>query len=80
MSVENVGLSNKKGKRMDFKTGDKVICLKDYVCPFYHDTQFTAGSVYIVREQDGEYCLVELDNMGNTDNGWLVKYFKLLEN
>ncbi len=65
---------------MSFKVGDKVICVKGYVCPLLFETQFTVGSVYIVREEDKTFCLVEKDDLGHTDNGWLNKYFKKMEN
>lgn len=57
-----------------FSVGDRVVCVDD--C----DGQYTAGSVYVVKDVFDSYGEVrirtELDDRGSTANGWGAKHFR----
>lgn len=60
-----------------FKAGDRVRCLESY------SGQFTAGKEYVVATdhfgREYESVKVKRDDGGSTENGWLPKFFELVE-
>lgn len=58
------------------KEGDKVMCMKTFICPTTGEQQFTAGETYIVKEVVDKNVMVEKDDCGHKDNGWRIKFFQ----
>jgi hypothetical protein len=61
------------------KPGDKVMCLKTFVCIMTDKQEFTVGKVYIVKQVVANTLYVEVDDQGMTDNGWMVHNFQLVQ-
>ena len=65
---------NEVAAKPKFKAGDVVRCLQD------HDSEFTKGKTYTVREYPTGYGSVGVvaDDNCNTANGWAEEYFELV--
>lgn len=63
--------------KREFKVGDNVRCLQTYSMGF-GGTMFTAGKIYRVRAIKGMVLLIELDDRGDTTNGWGKHFFELV--